>query len=106
MSLLAIQALQRSLSDRLLNSLIKIGDTLDACFDPIDGLFVGKKRLFYQGENCPKCLTSLIAWIVGEVMTVPIDHLVTGCDESLDLLMPQTQTDRADRLLILQRSGD
>lgn len=67
-----IQTLQRPLSGQFRNSLIKVGDMPNTRVDPIDGLFVGRNRLFYGCKDFSKCVTSPVAWIVCEVLTVPV----------------------------------
>src|SRR5262245_18956978 len=83
-----IQTLQGALVDLVLHSLGQVGEALQTRFNLMDRLFVGRQRLFDSCQDCSKGYTTPVAWIVGEVLTVPFLHFLSGGDERVQLVVP------------------
>ena len=99
-----IQATQGLLSRVLLNIVGQIGEARNTRLDPIKGPGVGRTRLFDGRKSGSESFTRPVAWIVGDVLTVSLERLVSVSDEGFDLVVPQSQTDGAHRLLTRQRN--
>src|SRR5262249_54829962 len=79
---------------------------LNTRLDPIKGPGVGRNRLFDGRKSGSESFTPPVAWRVGDVLTVSFERLVSVSDEGFDLVVPQSQTDGAHRLLTLQRNSN